>query len=62
MKFKQNKDHKKISLIARYESPAIVLLNGIVKAQAQVIRRATPHLTEDNRLVAPTPIIDPVIV
>ena len=35
---------------------------GIVRSQAQTIRRATPHRTADSRRVAPTPMIAPVIV
>src|SRR5258708_38467661 len=35
---------------------------GMVRIQAQTIRRATPQRTADNRVVAPTPTIAPVIV
>jgi len=41
---------------------AIVAAAGIVRIQAHTIRPATPHFTADNRRVAPTPTIDPVIV
>ena len=37
-------------------------LTGIVNIQAQSKFTVTPHLTADNRLVAPTPIMDPVMV
>src|ERR1700741_456148 len=35
---------------------------GMVKIHAHTIRRAIPHRTADSRLVAPTPIMAPVIV
>src|SRR4051812_40632802 len=35
---------------------------GIVRTHAQTIRPAIPHRTADNRFVAPTPTIAPVIV
>src|SRR5262245_35715119 len=34
----------------------------MVRIQAQRILVATPHLMPDSRLVAPTPMIDPVMV
>ena len=37
-------------------------LTGMVKIHAHKRFTVTPHLTADKRLVAPTPIIDPVIV
>ena len=37
-------------------------LTGIVRIQAQRRFTVTPQRTADKRLVAPTPIIDPVIV
>src|SRR5215510_7458040 len=47
---------------SQYESAAIVAAAGIVRIHAQTIRPATPHFTADNRRVAPTPTIEPVIV
>lgn len=41
---------------------AIAALHGIVKTHAQTIVPAIPQRTADNRLVAPTPTIAPVIV
>src|SRR4051812_17940512 len=35
---------------------------GMVSIQAMTMRRATPQRTADNRLVAPTPTIAPVMV
>src|SRR5215208_339966 len=35
---------------------------GMVRIQAQTMRPATPHFTADNRRVAPTPTMEPVIV
>ena len=46
----------------KYTSPAINALTGIVNIHAQSRLRVTPQRTADKRLVAPTPIIDPVIV
>jgi hypothetical protein len=43
-------------------SPAAAAEAGIVMIQAHTMRRATPHRTADNRWIAPTPIIAPVIV
>ena len=37
-------------------------LTGIVNIEAQSKFTVTPHSTADNRLVAPTPMIEPVIV
>src|SRR5215217_9019354 len=45
-----------------YTRAANAPLTGIVKIQAQSRFTVTPHLTADNRLVAPTPIIEPVMV
>src|SRR5574341_258311 len=36
--------------------------SGIVRIQAHTIRPATPQRTADSRCVAPTPMIEPVIV
>ncbi len=44
------------------EIMAMVAAAGIVRIHAQTIRPATPHFTADNRRVAPTPTIAPVIV
>ena len=41
---------------------AIKPLIGIVRIQAQRRLTVTPHRTADNRFVAPTPIIEPVMV
>jgi len=41
---------------------ASVALTGIVSTQAHNKLVVTPHLTALKRLVAPTPIIDPVMV
>ena len=46
----------------QYDTAATKAAAGIVSIQAQTIRPATPHFTADNRRVAPTPTIDPVIV
>ena len=37
-------------------------LIGMVSIQAQSKLNVTPHLTADKRFVAPTPMIEPVIV
>ena len=37
-------------------------LTGMVSIHAHNRLTVTPHLTADNRLVAPTPMIDPVMV
>src|SRR6266700_5593831 len=41
---------------------AIKAAPGIVRTQAQTMRRATPHLTAESLRVEPTPTIAPVIV
>src|SRR5207253_3943136 len=47
---------------ARYVIAAIVAAAGIVSIHAHTICRATPQRTADSRLVAPTPMMAPVIV
>jgi hypothetical protein len=39
-----------------------IALTGIVRIQAHKRFIVTPHLTADNLLVAPTPIMEPAIV
>ncbi len=41
---------------------AIKPLTGMVSIHAHSRLTVTPHLTADNRLVAPTPMMDPVMV
>jgi hypothetical protein len=43
-------------------SAAIKALTGMVNTHAHNRFTVTPHLTADKRLVAPTPMIEPVIV
>ena len=45
-----------------HATAAITPAAGMVRTQAQTIRRAIPHRTAESRVVAPTPMIDPVIV
>ena len=47
---------------ARYISHATAAAIGIVRTQAATMLRATPHRTADSLRVAPTPMIDDVIV
>ena len=47
---------------AKYTSPAVAALIGIVRIQAQTIFPATPHRTAEIRLAVPTPTMAPVIV
>src|SRR5262249_39779070 len=48
--------------IAQKVRAAMVAPAGIVITQAQTILRATPQRTAERRCVAPTPMMDPVIV
>src|SRR5664279_6312480 len=50
------------SRISQKASMATMADAGMVRTQAQTIRRATPQRTAERRLVVPTPIIAPVIV
>jgi hypothetical protein len=47
---------------ARNRRPDSVAAAGIVRIHAITIFLPNPHLTADNLLVAPTPMIDPEIV
>ncbi len=44
------------------QAAAIRAEAGMVRTQAQTIRPATPHLTEENLVVLPTPTMAPVMV
>src|ERR1035437_718416 len=50
------------SRISQKASMATMADAGMVRTQAQTIRRATPQRTAERRLVVPTPIIAPVMV
>ena len=41
---------------------AKIALTGMVRIQATIKEEVTPHLTALKRLVAPTPMMDPVLV
>lgn len=45
-----------------YANAEINADSGMVSTHAQTIEFASPHRTEDNLLVAPTPMMAPVIV
>src|SRR5580658_5920680 len=49
-------------LIIKYTTAASKALTGMVNIQAHSRLIVTPHLTAERRLVAPTPMIDPVMV
>src|SRR5438309_5090748 len=50
------------SLMTRKVIPAIAAEAGMVRIQAQTMRRATPQRTADSRCTAPTPTMAPVMV
>jgi len=56
-------DQKIKKVLKKKQMPAAIKPEmGMVKIHAQMIVPATPQRTADSRLVAPTPIIAPVIV